>query len=48
MNEYLAFGMLAFVFLFFAFGLLYITIRGDIARAKIDEQKRFQKLAKMA
>lgn len=48
MNTYIAFGMLSFTFLFFAIGMGYITIRGDIRRAKIDEQKRLQKLAKMA
>lgn len=48
MISYVAFGMLAFSFLFIAIGMGYITIRGDIRRAKIDEQKRLQKLAKMA
>lgn len=48
MNTYIAFGMLSFTFLLFVFGMGYITIRGDIRRAKIDEQKRLQKLAKLA
>lgn len=45
---YLAFAALALTMLSLPVSHLIITIRGDKRRAKIDEQKRLQRLAKLA